>query len=134
MVWVTPVTWVAGETVTDTRMNQHVRDNLNALRNAQFSNAANVGNVGSGEDDLHSYSVPAGTLSSDGQSLRWETLFTLAANGNTKTIKVHFGSSSDTIYSAAGSGLKIAVIVWVTRTNATNQKLWYMSMAATTGG
>ena len=31
MAWVAPRTWTAGETVTAALMNQHVRDNLNAL-------------------------------------------------------------------------------------------------------
>lgn len=31
MAWTTPRTWSAGETVTATIMNTHVRDNLNAL-------------------------------------------------------------------------------------------------------
>ena len=31
MAWVSPRTWTAGETVTAALMNQHVRDNLNAL-------------------------------------------------------------------------------------------------------
>lgn len=33
MAWTTPRTWSAGETVTATIMNTHVRDNLNALAN-----------------------------------------------------------------------------------------------------
>ena len=31
MAWTTPRTWVAGETVTASLMNTHVRDNLNAI-------------------------------------------------------------------------------------------------------
>jgi hypothetical protein len=43
MAWTTPRTWVAGEVVTDTIMNAHVRDNLAFLKafttNAQTSTA-----------------------------------------------------------------------------------------------
>lgn len=34
MAWTTPRTWVAGETVTASNMNTHVRDNLDALGGA----------------------------------------------------------------------------------------------------
>lgn len=37
MAWTTPRTWVTGEVVTATEMNAHVRDNLNALRQASLA-------------------------------------------------------------------------------------------------
>jgi len=36
MAWTTPRTWVSGETVTDTLLNAHVRDNLNAIVNPPY--------------------------------------------------------------------------------------------------
>lgn len=51
-------------------------------------------NVGTGEDDLTSYTVPANTLATNGQSIRFEAAGTLGANTNTKTIRVYFAGGS----------------------------------------
>lgn len=133
MVWTQPPrTWVSGETVTHTIMNTHVRDQLTALRFAEYTNDADAGNVDADEDDLHSYSVPADTLANDGETLRWDTVFSLAANGNNKTIKVYFGSSGVTIYTGTGNNLQIAVTVWIMRSAAAQQKLWLSAIVDTT--
>lgn len=62
------------------------------------SNTTEVGNVGSGEDNLITYTVPANTLSRDGDCLEVEAAFTFAANGNNKTVKLYIGS--DVIYNS----------------------------------
>lgn len=46
------------------------------------------------ETNLHSYTVPAAALASDGDCLRFTMAFTTAGNANTKTIKVKFGSTT----------------------------------------
>ena len=56
-------------------------------------NTTKVGNVGTGEDDLITYSLPANSLSADGKGVKIKAWGTTAANGNTKTIKLHFGST-----------------------------------------
>ena len=43
MVWTTPGTWVAGETVTAALLNTHVRDNLNAIGGAWTSYTSSWG-------------------------------------------------------------------------------------------
>lgn len=53
-----------------------------------------VGNVGTGEDNLMSWTSPANALSGDGQGYRIEAVGTVANNANTKTLKVHFGATS----------------------------------------
>ncbi|MCH8049345.1 hypothetical protein IH979_01390 [Patescibacteria group bacterium] len=65
---------------------------------AQASGKANVnttavGNVLGGDDDLMTYSLPANSLSADGKGVRISAWGTSAANGNTKTVKLHFGST-----------------------------------------
>ena len=65
---------------------------------AQSSGVANVnttavGNVTGGEDDLMTYTLPADSLDADGKSVRITAWGTTAANGNTKTIKLHFGGT-----------------------------------------
>lgn len=83
-----------------------------------------VGNVGSGEDNLMTYSVPAGTLATNGQTLRVMAFFTNAANGNTKTIKAYFGATSITLQSAAVNNGVSWVELKIVRTGATSQLLY----------
>lgn len=56
-------------------------------------NTTGVGNVGIGEDDLITYSVAGGTLSTNGDYLSFEATGTLATSLNNKRIRVRFGSS-----------------------------------------
>jgi hypothetical protein len=58
------------------------------------TNTTDAGNVGAGEDDLITYSVPAGTLATDGDYIEFTMTFTFAANANSKQIKVYFGSTA----------------------------------------
>ena len=53
-----------------------------------------VGNVGTGEDDLITYSLPANSLASNGQTLRVHAWGTLAGNANAKTLKFYLGSTT----------------------------------------
>ena len=97
MAWTTPRTWVAGETVTDTIMNTHVRDNLAYLGTGIIRlnvNTTAVGNVGAGEDDLITYTLPAATLSVDGMGVRITAFGQTANNANAKTVKMYFGSTN----------------------------------------
>jgi len=53
-----------------------------------------TGNTAGGADTtLDSYTIPAGKLAADGDSIWFEAWGTFAANVNSKTLKVHFGSS-----------------------------------------
>ena len=97
MGFTTPRTWVAGETVTDTIMNTHVRDNLTYLGTGIIRldvNTTAVGNVGAGEDDLMTYTLPASTLSVDGMGVRITAWGITANNANAKTVKMYFGSTN----------------------------------------
>jgi hypothetical protein len=81
-----------------------------------------VGNVGSGNDDLITYSLPAGTLANDGDTLRCIFSGTFAANANTKTGTIYFGASNSLVISNSSAG----VLYWlaemiVTRLSATTQ-------------
>lgn len=64
-----------------------------------------TGNVGTGEDTLASYTVLAGQLANNGDTLWFEAFGTMAANGNSKTLRVRFGASgTNLIYEQANSG------------------------------
>lgn len=56
-------------------------------------NSTPVGNVGTGEDNLITYSVPANMLLVNGQYLRFEMAGTFAASANNKRVRVYFGST-----------------------------------------
>lgn len=51
------------------------------------------GNIGTGEDTLKSYSLPASALDSAGDTLEIEAWGTFAANANSKRVKLYFGST-----------------------------------------
>ncbi len=123
MAWTNPLTWVAGQTVTDAQLNTHIRDNMNVLRGSEFANATQVGNIGTGEDDLHTHTVSAGLLAVDGQMLRWDFNVFLANNANNKELKVHFGATSLSISNAVDANRFIIGTVFLVRINATSQRL-----------
>lgn len=56
-------------------------------------NTTEVGNVGTGVDDLMTYTLPANTILNAGESLEIEAGFTFAANGNNKQIALLIGGS-----------------------------------------
>lgn len=62
-----------------------------------YATITQTGNVGTGEDDLASYSVPANTLAVNNQSLYFEAFGTYANNANAKTLRVRFGTSGTTL-------------------------------------
>lgn len=58
-----------------------------------LQNVTAAGNVGSGEDDLHSLTIAANVLANDGDSLDFISSGTFAANGNNKRVKTYFGGT-----------------------------------------
>lgn len=163
MAWTTPRTWVAGETVTAQLMNAHVRDNLNILKtpiddngkvqalsstylaNLDGSNLTNipkklnsqytpVGNVGGGEDDLMSYTLPGGTLATNGNGVRITGWGTCANNGNTKTIKGYWGGGqvSSTFSPAASAAQSWRMVMEIVRSSSTTQKISTTSQSSNT--
>src|SRR3972149_10867450 len=102
MAWTPPRTWVAGELVTASMNNTHIRDNFNLLKPYHddegqvkallkgFAFSAGQSNGGGGGDtQLGSYDVTilSDYLSEPGDMLVVEALFSLAATVNTKTVK-----------------------------------------------
>ena len=57
-------------------------------------NVTAVGNVGTGEDDLITYTLPASQLATTGQGLRIRAWGTLAGTANAKTIIFYFGTAA----------------------------------------
>ncbi len=112
MAWTNPFTWVAGQTVTDTQLNTHIRDNLNFLKDgvdhlAGFAFSTGQSNAGGGGDtQLTSYDVtiPADYLNEPGDLLIVEGTFVKAATAETSTVKLKVGSgTARTIISTGGT-------------------------------
>ncbi len=90
-----------------------------------------VGNVGAGEDDLMSYTLPADTLNADGKAIR----VTASGSGNgidNVNLKFHFGSLAYTFHGLAsvGSWWFNALIL---RSSTGNQRRLYIAHAEPTG-
>lgn len=95
----TDLTGAEAETLSDgsNADSLHIHDYVKRLA----VDTSTVGNVGAGEDDLISYTLPADSLDADGEYLVVQAFGTTAANSNAKTIKLYLGSTELT--SAAAS-------------------------------
>lgn len=86
-------------------------------------NVTEVGNVGSGEDNLITYSVVANTLGVNEEYLHFVASGIFAANGNNKTVKVYLGSTL--LFSTgavAFNGADWTIEGWIVREGASVQK------------
>ena len=82
-----------------------------------------VGNVGSGQDNLISYSLEKNTLLNAGETLEIVAFGSQAANGNNKTIKLIFGSTTLFSTGAVASNAKDWCIkATIIRTGAATQE------------
>ena len=116
----------ANEAISHGTYKVHLSENHNGSNktievvNSQYTV---VGNVGTGEDDLMSYSLPGGTLGIDGEVVRVKAWGEVANNANSKTVKVHFGSQELAVFALpTGSNVDWSIDVILTRTGAATQK------------
>ncbi len=85
-------------------------------------NTTSVGNVGAGEDNLMTYSVPANSLAVAGDYLEIRCSGTFAANANNKTLKAYFGTQVlFFIGPAALNGGDFIITIQIIRTGAATQ-------------
>ncbi len=98
-------------------------------------NTTAVGNVGTGEDDLITYTVPANTLSTNGDRIDFKMSGKFAANANNKQVKVKFGATTLLATGAlAFNNVDWSAEGYVIRTGATTQKAacWFRAGATLT--
>lgn len=82
-------------------------------------------NTGSAETDLYTYNVTFGTLAKQGSSILIFAAGTTAANGNNKTLKLKFGSSTLLTTGAfAGNGVSWTLQAELVRNGASTQVSW----------
>lgn len=61
--------------------------------NSLKSDTTQTGNVGTGEDNLIGYTMPANTLGTNGDYIEIDAFGTMAANADNKQLKLYFGST-----------------------------------------
>lgn len=106
---------------------------LSSSLHAFYSFTGNT--AGGGDTTLDSYTVPAGQLAADGDTIWFEAFGTFANNGNTKTLEVHFGSSGVTQVFAQSSvftNIDWSIKGRVMRTSGTSQKASVVFVAGST--
>lgn len=88
-----------------------------------YNSITQAGNVGTGEDDLFLYEVPANTLAADKSTIVAFAAGTFGANANNKRIRVRFGGTA--IYDTTALALNAGdwfIEVQIIRTGASTQK------------
>lgn len=95
-------------------------------------NTTTTGNIGAGEDNLITYSIPAAQMSVNKDRIEFDCAGTFAATINAKTLKFYFGATA--IFNS--SSLVLNGVAWrvhgvIIRTSATTQK---STVEATIGG
>lgn len=90
-------------------------------------NTTTVGNdADTDEKTLMSYSLPANTLSKDGQGLRISIMVSTAGNGNDKVIKLKFGSATlNDTGTVTWNAERVLYQVEVYRTGVGSQDVWF---------
>ncbi len=98
-------------------------------------NVTTVNNSGTAETDLHSYTIPAGHFAVDKKAIRLKAWGTMAANANTKTLRLKFGATPVTVVlnpgQTAPNGLSWSVEVTIVRTGSNAQVLFVRVLLGT---
>lgn len=108
---------------------------LNVVQERVLHLASSGANSGTGETDLSSFSIPAGSLAV-GKILRVTVFVSFAGNANTKTVKFYLGSTSIQLpNAAASSGGNAMHVLFIVGTGASTQHIFGRpSYAATNTG
>ena len=93
--------------------------------------ATQVGNVGAGEDDLITFTLPAASLHTNGMGVRVTAWGITANNANAKTLRVYFGASLATIGLDPSINGQWKVTLIIVRTGAATQEAWIDVISAT---
>jgi hypothetical protein len=104
-------------------------------------NTTQAGNVGTGEDDLQSITIPANTLWANGQYLEVTAIIIFADNLNSKTPRLYFGGTNifegrgGSFYEGLSGGAAAVLTAKIFRTGASSQKIIaWLSWDTTTQG
>jgi hypothetical protein len=106
---------------------------LQRISKVLISNFTDVGNVGTGEDDLMGANIGGGTLSANGDYLEFTMTVVFAANANNKQVRLKYGST--TVYASgaqAQNGGTMEIVGRIQRTGATTQRISFRVSTSTT--
>ena len=93
-----------------------------------YSSVTQAANSGTGETDLHSYTLAASHFNVDKRKIQIRADGSFAANGNTKTLKLKFGAAGSVTLNpttTAPNGVRWRVDAAITRTSSGNQRIRY---------
>ncbi len=89
-----------------------------------YVNSSTVSNSGTGETDLFSYTFPANSFGTN-DTIDFQIMLVLAANSNSKTVKLYIGTTSVTILSTTNNGnIYSCPATLKKRTGVNLQTLW----------
>lgn len=109
-------------------VQQGTASDISAVCGVANVNTTTTGNVGSGDDALWTYAIPANTLSTNGDTFSFEAAGTILNDTDQKRLRVKLGAT--TIYDSGATGIPTsAAIDWAlsgtcVRTGAATQKCW----------
>jgi len=141
MAWSAMKTWVAGAILPASELNTYLRDNGDYLKTevdshhvlagssavysrsggVLYKTVTSVGSVSTSETTLYTQAIAANTLASNTQAVRVSTFGSFAANANTKTVRLTFGSTTVTVAASAFNGGKWGCDLWIARSGAATQ-------------
>ena len=87
------------------------------------SDVSSLGNIGTGQDNLLSFAVPANTIVNTGDTVEFITTIEFAANANNKEVEILFGGVSIFLVSDLFSGSFAQIVTRIKRTGATTAKV-----------
>lgn len=92
-----------------------------------FINATQAPNSGTGETDLHSFTIAANHFNANKRAIRVTAHGSFAGNGNTKTLKLYNGSNVITLNptTTAPNGVRFKVVATLIRTGVDAQRWLY---------
>lgn len=97
---------------------------LYSLGGLLYSSTSTIGNVGGGEDDLLTYTMPKNTMHNDNDILEFIAFGTYANNANNKTLNLYFdGTKIFTTGVKNPSNAAWSIICRIMRITATTQKV-----------
>lgn len=91
-----------------------------------FINATQAANSGTGETDLHSFTLPAAHFNANKRKIRVTCEGSFAANANVKTLKLKLGAAGTVTLNpltASPNGKRFRAVVTITRTGSNAQRL-----------
>ena len=94
---------------------------------------SDVNNSGTGETDLHIYTLPTAHFNVNNRAIRITAWGVFAANGNTKTVRLRFGGGTAIVanfVTAAPNGSRWRLQAMIVRTASNAQEVFFESMVA----